>query len=265
MSTHTTTRMRTIAVIGSEEIRELSLFADLRPTRADLESKVELRSGHVGDTRVLYAPRAGTTERRKCHEIDYRSVMRALRAEGATHVVSTAMVGGLSAALPVGHLCLLDQFLDFTRHRQFTFFDGDDFDFLDMTEPFCDHLRDELLRSAAASETQVAPAACYVGVDGPRYETRAEVAMYRQLGGDVIGMTIVPEVIMAREAGLCYATLAGVVNPGAGLSSTLLDAAGFRPHRSAHAAAIERILTDFVERWATSVPSACACPRSDVC
>jgi 5'-methylthioadenosine phosphorylase len=74
-----------------------------------------------------------------------------------------------------------------------------------------------MLAAAADLDIPVQATGCYVGVDGPRYETRAEIAMYHRLGGDVIGMTNIPEVVMAREAGMCYATLAMVSNLGAGL------------------------------------------------
>jgi len=253
-----------LAVIGSEELHEAPIFDGMEAKTVEVSGhKAEMRFGRIGGKQALYVPRSGSATPRKCHEIDYRGVMRALRSEGATHVIATAMVGSLTEALPVGHLCLLNQFIDFTRHRQFTYFDDEDFDFVDMTEPFCAGLRGGLLDAADKAGTPLAPHACYVGVDGPRYETRAEVSMFRQWGGDVVGMTIVPEVIMAREAGLCYATIAGVVNPGAGIGAALLDARQFRPHRAGHAGSIEQILTSFFTED-NKIDLSCDCPHADV-
>ena len=127
-------------------------------------------------------------------------------------VVATGMVGSLRASLPVGTVVLLDQFLDFSRHHPCTYYEESDFAFLDFTEPFCGRLRRSFRNTAAALDVALVPHGCYVSTEGPRYETRAEVRMFGQLGGDVIGQTVATECVMAREAGLCYAMLAMVTD-----------------------------------------------------
>jgi len=115
---------------------------------------------------------------------------------------------------------LLSQFLDFTRGRTATFFDGlqEQVVHVDMTEPYCPHLRAELQAAAKAVPEQLLPKGTYVCAEGPRFETAAEIRMFRKLGGDVVGMTNVPEVTLAREAGICYAAVAVVTNWAAGIS-----------------------------------------------
>jgi len=119
---------------------------------------------------------------------------------------------------------LVDQFLDFTKQRQSTFFTGGEKGVvhIDMTEPYCPHLRQLLSRAAANRELELVQQGVYVCTEGPRFETPAEIRMYRQLGGDVVGMTSVPEVVLAREAEICYATIAMVTNYAAGISPTPL-------------------------------------------
>jgi 5'-methylthioadenosine phosphorylase len=146
--------------------------------------------------------------------------MLALQKFGVEWVLATSVVGGLRPSLSSGQLVLVDQFLDFTRHRPGTIFGKEKFQFMDFTEPYCPTLRHAILDVAKQLDMSILPEGCYVGVDGPRYETAAEVRMYQMLGGDVIGMSNIPETIFARELGLHYSTVAVVSNPGAGLSGS---------------------------------------------
>jgi 5'-methylthioadenosine phosphorylase len=153
------------------------------------------------------------------HRVNYRANLHALRQLGVTNVLASAATGTLRRKIGVGGLVVLDQFLDFTKGRSSTFFDGDNgrVVHVDMTEPYCSTLRHEIMAAAEALKLVVAPRGTYVGVEGPRFETAAEIRMFEQLGGDVVGMTGVPEVALAREAGLCYAAVAITSNWAAGL------------------------------------------------
>lgn len=217
---------RRLGIIGSIEMGSLCLLEDVQEYSVDtLYGDVRTMIGKVEDISVVQISRGskGLT----AHAINHRASIAALIKMGVTDVVSTAMVGTLRTSTPIGELLLLDQFLDFTKHNQWAYYTDDIFRDFDFTEPFCPHLRSALLSIASEQAIKLIPRGCYVGVDGPRFETAAEVRMFAQLGGDVIGMTIVPECIMAREAGLCYATIAGVVNFAAGLSSKLVAAKDF--------------------------------------
>ncbi len=153
------------------------------------------------------------------HHVNYRANMLALQQIGVKRVFATSVVGGLRSTLPTGQLVLVDQFIDLTRHRHCTIFEDSGFHFVDFTEPYCPTLRQAVLQVAEARGVSIAPRGCYVGTDGPRYDTAAEIRMYALLGGDVIGHTNIPEAIFARELNICYATVAIVSNPGAGISN----------------------------------------------
>jgi 5'-methylthioadenosine phosphorylase len=119
----------------------------------------------------------------------------------------------------MGDFVVIDQFLDFTNGRESTFHDGDEAGVVhvDVTAPYCDEIRGIALDEAAEREIVAHDGGTYVCTQGPRFESAAEIRMYQQLGGSVVGMTGVPEVVLAREAGLCYATLCAVTNLAAGL------------------------------------------------
>lgn len=170
---------------------------------------------------VAFLPRHGSGHSIPPHRVNYRANIRALAALGCTCVLATNAVGSMNEQMQPGDLVVCDQFLDFTKRRPLTFFDGDDgvVRHVDVTEPYCPRLREALREGCvAALGEELHPAGVYVCAEGPRFETAAEIAMFRQLGGDVVGMTGVPEVVLAREAGLCYATVCVVSNWAAGIT-----------------------------------------------
>lgn len=221
----------------------------------------EVTTGSSNGIDIAQMTRSGSKHPLPCHGINYRANIAALASLGVTKVVATAMVGSLRPSVPPSTLVLLDQFLDFTKHREWTYYDLEDFAFVDFTEPYCPQLRQRLLSIAGEAGIHLNPSACYVCVDGPRFETRAEVQMYSQLGGDVIGMTILPECVIAREAGLCYSVIAGVVNPGAGLASVPLDAEDFLSIRSKHMEDMQYLIQSLIETSSVHKDSeqSCSC------
>jgi 5'-methylthioadenosine phosphorylase len=155
------------------------------------------------------------------HRINYRANIKALESLGVQRVLATFAVGSLRMSIPPLALVAIDQFLDFTQNRASTFYDDERLGFAhtDMTNPLCGGLRSGLLRLAGARGLNVVPSGTYVCTNGPRLETAAEIRMFAQLGGDVVGMTGVPEIPLARELGLHYAAVAYVINYGAGMQA----------------------------------------------
>lgn len=196
------------------------------------EQQVETAYGAVtlyvgeGDSEgIIFLPRHGAGHATPPHRINYRANIKALALLGVRRILATAAVGSLNPRVPPGRLALLDQFLDFTWGRAHTYFDGGDSGVahVDVTEPYCPALRAGLLRAAQERGLQIVERATYVCMEGPRFETAAEVRMLAALGGDVVGMTGVPEVSLARELGICYASVAIPMNWGAGLMKGELD------------------------------------------
>jgi 5'-methylthioadenosine phosphorylase len=179
----------------------------------------------LGANEVVLLRRHGPGLNVPPHLINYRANMWALRESGVKCVLSTAAVGSLSKDLKPGDLAVIQDFIDFTKRRESTIYDkpGETVVHIDFSEPYCPALSSAMENVAEELGIGLARRVVYVCVDGPRYETPAEIRMFAQWGGDVIGMTGVPEVVIARELGMCYASLAIVTNYGAGISERALS------------------------------------------
>lgn len=211
--------MSRIAIIGSRGISSADFIKEAEHIKVETEAgMVPIIAGNFARHEIFFLNRSHGKPGVPPHSVNYKGNILALAKLGVHYLMTTAVVGSLSNDIPVGALLILDQFLDFTKQRDSTIFGSSGFSFVDTTDPYCPHLSSYLFKAAQELTLAVIPTGCYVGVEGPRYETRAEIEMYRRLGGDVIGMTNIPEVVMAREAGICYATLASVSNLGAGLN-----------------------------------------------
>jgi 5'-methylthioadenosine phosphorylase len=140
--------------------------------------------------------------------VNYRATIYALKALGATHVLSVSAVGSLREEVAPGHVVVPDQFIDRTAGRVSTFFDDGVVAHVSMADPVCPHLASALATVTRATGATVHEGGTYVCIEGPRFSTRAESHLFRQWGATVIGMTNVPEAFLAREAELPYATMA---------------------------------------------------------
>ncbi len=187
--------------------------------------RAHVLTGRVGGMEVGFLARHGSDHSIPPHRVNYRANVWALHHLGVRWVLATAATGSLNPEFKPGDLVLLDQFMDFTRGRPATFFDGGEAGVVhtDFTEPYCPALRAIVAEAARAEGIPLHPRATYVCTDGPRFETPSEIRAFRTLGGDLVGMTNVPEVVLAREAGLCYATVAIVTNWAAGISPSPLS------------------------------------------
>ncbi len=207
------------AIIGGTGVQQLPGFVLQR--EHVLTDDTYLLEGKLEGCPVLLLPRHGKGHRVPPHRIDHRRHVQHLREQGVQAVLATAAVGSLRPDWTPGTLIVLSDFLDFTRTVH-TLFDQE-VAHTDFSQPFSPLLREALLESAHALHLNIQPEGVYVCAPGPRYETPAEIRMFRLLGGDVIGMTVVPEAILCREAGIHYAAVAVVTNLGTGLSDQPLS------------------------------------------
>jgi 5'-methylthioadenosine phosphorylase len=169
----------------------------------------------AGGVEFLHLPRHGLRHTIPPHRINFKANLRALERAGATRVVATSAVGSISKRLRVGEMGLVDQFIDLSKRHQ-TFFDSKPVH-VDMTHPYDSGLQRLILGVAGTLHEKLTLGINYVSVDGPRYETAAEIRMFGILGGDVVGMTGGPEAILANELGLRYASIVVATNYAAGL------------------------------------------------
>ncbi len=214
-----------IAVIGGTGVYDPNIMTNVREEKITTPyGDVELKIGNYRGKYVAFMNRHGDGHSITPHLVNYRANIEALKRLGVKNILATGAVGSLNPFMQPGHFVFVDQFLDFTKVRNNTFFDGGASGVVhtDMTSPYCSELRDILSRAAQSLSLTSHPGGVYVCCEGPRFETAAEIKMYRLLGGDLVGMTSVPEAPLAREAEICYATVAMVTNYAAGISPTSL-------------------------------------------
>jgi len=144
--------------------------------------------------------------------------------QGVKQIIATGAVGSLNPDMKPGDYVLVDQFIDFTKSRPQTFFNGDQQGVvhIDVTEPYCPRIKSIIFECAQQNGLTVHKKGTYVATEGPRFETPAEIKMFAKWGGDLVGMTSVPEVVLARELGICYATIGMVTNYAAGMTGQAL-------------------------------------------
>jgi 5'-methylthioadenosine phosphorylase len=209
------------AIIGGSGLAKL---AALKNTRRQVlrtpygEPSGALTFGEFGEREVVFLARHGYGHTIAPHEINYRANIWALKDLKVDGVFSIATVGGVRADLGPGTLVVPDQIIDYTHSRKSTFYEGADapVTHVDFTQPYAARLRSLLLAAAQTCAQAVIDGATYACTQGPRLETAAEIERIARDGGDLVGMTGMPEAGLAREAGLEYATLGVVVNHAAG-------------------------------------------------
>ena len=157
---------------------------------------------------IAIIPRHGSSHNVNPTMVNYRANICALKELGVTHILAISAVGSLREGIAPGDLVFPDQFIDRTTQRKATFFEGHEVCHIPMADPFCETLRSLLGGVADRLSLKHHKQGTIITIEGPRFSTRAESRMFRQWGADVINMSTVPEVVLAREAGICYATIA---------------------------------------------------------
>ena len=164
--------------------------------------------GDLKGTRLVFLPRHGVGHRIAPSEINYRANIFAMKKLGIERIISVSAVGSMKEEIIPGHIVIPDQFIDRTFRRKTTFFEGGIAGHVSLADPICDELHEVVLESSQQAGATVHPGGTYICIEGPQFSMRAESFLYRSWGVDVIGMTNVTEAKLAREAGLCYATIA---------------------------------------------------------
>lgn len=172
---------------------------------------------------LIFLPRHGIKHDTPPHKINYRANIKALEMLGVKRVIAINAVGSINKEIAPLDMVVASDYLDFTSGREATFFDGGSsgVEHVDMSKPYCSYLSEKILSLAPKYDTLMHPQGVYVCTNGPRLESPAEIRMYDKLGGDVVGMTGLPEVVLARELGLCYVSVSFSINWAAGLMETI--------------------------------------------
>ncbi|HPU01751.1 MAG TPA: S-methyl-5'-thioadenosine phosphorylase [Bacillota bacterium] len=215
-----------IAIIGGSGVYGNPYLEDPRELVVETGyGRALLSHGYYKTREIYFLARHGTGHAIPPHRVNYRANIAALKKLQVDAVISTAATGSMRREMAPGSKVVIDQFIDFTKNRLQTFYEGgrEGVVHVDMTEPYCPEIRRAILQAGKELGVPLFDGGCYVCTEGPRFETPAEIRIFAQWGADLVGMTNVPEVILAREAGLCYATIALVSNYAAGIAAAPLN------------------------------------------
>jgi len=205
-----------IGIIGGSGLYRIEGLEEVRKFKVDTpfgSPSGEFTQGVLDGTPVVFLPRHGEGHGISPSEINFRANIYALKTLGVNHLVSISAVGSMKEEIEPGDFLLVDQFIDRTRgKRRSTFFEDGVVGHVALADPVCGQLRDDMLVAAKKTGKKVHKRGTYLCVEGPGFSTRAESNLYRSWGVDVIGMTNFPEYALAREAEICYATLALVTD-----------------------------------------------------
>lgn len=210
-----------VAIIGGTGLRSLK---NLEIERRQVmhtpfgEPSGPFTRGKLCGQPVVFLARHGTGHTIPPHKVNYRANLWALQDMGVDHVIAVAAVGGINPEMYPARLAIPDQIVDYTHSRKHSFYEGDlsQVTHIDFTEPYCGALREALLTAAGSAGVDVVTKGTYGATQGPRLETAMEINKLERDGCDMVGMTGMPEAALARELGLCYATIAVTANRAAG-------------------------------------------------
>jgi len=204
-----------IGVIGGSGIYEIDGLRNVEWRKVETPFGApsdELMFGELDGQRVVFLPRHGRGHPIPPSELNFRANIDAMKRSGVTEIVSLSAVGSLREDLAPGRFVIADQFIDRTFARVKSFFGTGLVAHVSMAEPVCGYLCDRLEAAAKAAGVDAVRGGTYLVMEGPQFSTRAESELYRSWGCDVIGMTNMPEAKLAREAEICYATVAMVTD-----------------------------------------------------
>jgi len=205
----------TRVIIGGSGLYEMEGLTDVESVDIDTpfgRPSDAITLGTLEGTRVAFLPRHGQGHRFNPSHIPVQANIFALKTLGVERIISVSAVGSLKEEFEPQHLVVPNQLIDRTRNRSNTFFEQDMVVHIAFADPFCAHTSHMVVHAAQDLGVNVHPGGTMVVMEGPAFSTRAESFMYRSWGADLIGMTALPEAKLAREAEICYATMAWVTD-----------------------------------------------------
>jgi 5'-methylthioadenosine phosphorylase len=208
-----------IGLIGSKTLGFLSKNVEHINVNAN-SCEVDVTYSKINGHEIFFINRHGSDSRIPPHMINYKANMQAFSNCKVKRIIAINTVGSLKRKIKPGDIVIPHDFIDFTKKRDYTFYSNRRFH-IDMNNPFCPELRNLLYKEAKEIKKDgVHNKGVYLVTEGPRLETVAEIKMFSNFS-DIVGMTLIPELVLAREKGMCYASLCIVSNMAAGLQKTL--------------------------------------------
>ncbi len=199
-----------IGIIGGSGLEDPKILKDAKEiefTTKFGKPSSKLTIGKIDGIDVVILSRHGKKHTIHPGKVNYRANIQALKEQGCTHIIASSACGSLKEEIKPGDFVVVDQFIDRTHGRQSTFYDEDNVAHIPMAEPFCNDLRKLLYETAKELKFKAHEKGTVVTIQGPRFSTKAESHMFRSWKADVVNMSTVPECVLAREAGICYAVV----------------------------------------------------------
>jgi 5'-methylthioadenosine phosphorylase len=204
-----------LAVIGGSGVYNIEALTDIEEWQTSTpfgDPSDTITIGTLSGTRIAFLPRHGRGHRLTPTEVPYRANIWALKSLGVERIISLSACGSMKEEYEPRHIVIPDQIYDNTKKRDYSFFGDGLVAHIGIAEPFCPHLRPLLCEATERAGGVVHMGGTFITIEGPRFSTRGESDIYRSWGIDIIGMTAVPEAQLAREAEICYATMAHVTD-----------------------------------------------------
>ncbi len=192
--------------IALENIKDIKVYTPYGSTSA------AITIGDFKGKRVVYLPRHGIGHTIPPHKLNFRANIWAIKELGVKYIISTSAVGSLKLDHDKGKFILIDQYVDRTKKRLDTFYEGGQVCHIGQADPYCEYLNDLIFNNGKELALNIQNGGNYICIEGPRFSTRAESKMFRQWEGDVVGMTTYPEVVLAAEKEMCYCCIAMVTD-----------------------------------------------------
>jgi 5'-methylthioadenosine phosphorylase len=201
--------MAEIGIIGGTGLYDPKLFKNSKTVRLSTPFGApsgDITIGNLAGRNVAFINRHGPSHNIPPHRLNSRANIWALKEIGVTRIIAPGAVGSLKEDYKPGDIVIPNQFIDFTKSRKYTFYEGGRVFHVSLADPFCKEIRSALITAGRKLDVGAKEKGTYVCIEGPRFSTRAESMMFRNFG-DIIGMTLVPECQLAREAEICYAAI----------------------------------------------------------
>ena len=245
-----------IGILCGHNIKDL--FDESEEIKVDTSyGSVHLLSGLIADHEVFFANRYGKKANLPPHKVNYKANIEAFHAAHVDCIISVGTVGSMNKEIVPGDFVIPHDFFDATKSRPVSFFD-DKRVHVDMTEPFCTNLRDQIITVCENNnDINIHKNGVYVTTEGPRLESASEIRFYSDIG-EIVGMTLVPEVVLAREKGMCFVSLCLVCNMAAGMQDSL-SVDEIRQIFSKKEQVLSEILKEFIRNFSSD--SVCSCEQ----
>ncbi len=204
-----------IGIIGGTGIYSEGMLKNVRVAKIRTpygKPSSDIRIGDFKGKKIAFLFRHGDSHSIPPHKVNSHANIHALEKLGVERIIAIAAVGSLQKKIKPGDIVIPDQFIDFTKHRKLTFYDGPKVAHISMADPFCGEMRKLACKKAKLFNIPFHEKGTYLCIEGPRFSTRAESNLWRIMKADIIGMTLIPEVVLAMEKELCYLSVTSVTD-----------------------------------------------------